>query len=78
MLCSDVDPAGESSNVGSDVYVVPDPRPTAVSVQTVAHMKSTKSEIISSWSWFKHCSESLIYPIGSHIWSLFAPIHMKS
>ena len=35
-LASDVDPAGESSNVGSDVYVVPDPRPTVVSMRTVA------------------------------------------
>ena len=27
---------------------------------------------------FEHCSESFVWPIGSHIWSLFAPIHMKS
>ena len=26
----------------------------------------------------KHCSKSLIWPLGSHIWSLFAQIHMKS
>ena len=32
----------------------------------------------SSSSRFEHCSESLIYPIRSHIWSLFTPIHMKS
>ena len=40
VLCSDVltsgeDPAGGSSDVGSDVCVVPDPLPTAVSVRTV-------------------------------------------
>ena len=44
MLCSDGlasgdDPAGESSDVGSDVCVVPDPRPTAVSVRTVVTEK---------------------------------------
>ena len=33
--------------------------------------KWTKSEIMSSWSLFEHCSESLVLPIGSHIWSLF-------
>ena len=38
----------------------------------------TKIEIRSSLSWFEHCSESLIWPIGSHIWSLFGPIHMKT
>ena len=27
---------------------------------------------------FKHCSKSLIWPLGSHSWSLFAQIHMKS
>ena len=27
---------------------------------------------------FEYCLELLIKPIGSHIWSLFAPIHMKS
>ena len=36
------------------------------------------SEIRSSSSRFEYCSESLIWPIGSHIWSLFAPIYMKS
>ena len=36
----------------------------------------TKSEIRLSWSRFEHCSESLVYPIGSHVWSLFAAIHM--
>ena len=43
-----------------------------------SHDKFTKSEIRSSWSRFKHCSESLVQPIGSHIWSLFAPIYMTS
>ena len=43
-----------------------------------SHEKLTKSEIRSSSSRFEHCSESLIQPIGSHIWSLFVPIHMKS
>ena len=38
----------------------------------------TKSVIRSSWSQVEHCSKSLIWPLGSHIWSLFAPIHMKS
>ena len=31
--------------------------------------KLTKSEIGSSWSPFEHCSESLLYPTGSHMWS---------
>ena len=39
--------------------------------------KLTKSEIRSSWSQFEHCSESLVWSIGSHFWSLLAPIHMK-
>ena len=44
VLCSDGvasgdDPAGESSDVGSDVYVVPDPMPTVVSVRTVVTEK---------------------------------------
>ena len=44
VLCSDGlasgdDPAGGSSDVGSDVCVVPDPIPTAVSVQTVVAEK---------------------------------------
>ena len=43
-----------------------------------SHEKLTKSEIRSSSSRFEHCSESLIQPIGSHIWSLFVPKHMKS
>ena len=34
--------------------------------------------IRSSLSRFEHCSESLIWPIGSHIWSLVDQIHMKS
>ena len=42
-----------------------------------SHEKLTKSEINSNSSRFEHCSESLIWPIESHIWSLFAPIHMK-
>ena len=42
------------------------------------HKKLSKINIRSSLSRFVHCSESLIYPLGSHIWSLFAPIHMKS
>ena len=33
---------------------------------------------MSSWSRFVHCLESLVWYIGGHIWSLFAPIHMKS
>ena len=40
-----------------------------------SHEKLTKREIRSSSSRFEHCSESLI---GSHIWSLFAPIYIKS
>ena len=40
------------------------------------HRKFTKSEIRSSWSWFEHCSKSFIQPPESHIWSLFATIHM--
>ena len=43
-----------------------------------SHEKLTKSEIRSNSSQFEDCSESLIQPIGSHIWSFFAPIHMKS
>ena len=42
------------------------------------HTKLTKIKIRSSLGQFKYCSESLIKSIGSHIWSLFAPIHMKS
>ena len=42
-----------------------------------SHEKLTKGVIRSSWSRFEHCSESLIYPMGSHICSLFAPIHIK-
>ena len=38
-VASDDDPAGESSDVGSDVCVVPDPIPTAVSVRTVVTEK---------------------------------------
>ena len=43
-----------------------------------AHTKLTKIKIRSSLGQFKYCSESLIEPIGSHIWSLFAPIHIQS
>ena len=44
VLCSDVlasgeDPAGGSSDVGSDVCMVPDPLPTAVSIRTVVAEK---------------------------------------
>ena len=39
--------------------------------------KLTKSEIGSSWSRFEHCSESLVLPIGSHMWSLFVPVHVQ-
>ena len=35
-----------------------------------SHETLTKSEIRSSSSRFEHCSESLIQPKGSHIWSL--------
>ena len=42
-----------------------------------SHEKLTKREIRPSSSRFEHCSESLIQPIGSHIWSLFSHIHMK-
>ena len=38
-VASDDDPAGESSDVGSDVCVVPDPIPTAVSVRTLVTEK---------------------------------------
>ena len=43
-----------------------------------SYEKLTKSEIRSNWSRFRHCSKSFIYPLGSHIRSLFAPIHMTS
>ena len=43
-----------------------------------SHEKFIKSEIRSSWSRFEHWSKSLIWPLGSNIWSLFATIHMKS
>ena len=36
VLASGEDPAGGSSDVGSDICVVPDPLPTAVSVRIVA------------------------------------------
>ena len=40
--------------------------------------KLSKINIRSSWSRFKHCSESLIYPLWSHTHSLFALFHMES
>ena len=43
-----------------------------------SHTKLSKINIRSSWSRFEHCSESLIYPLGSHTCSLFAPFHMES
>ena len=44
---------------------------------TISYCKRKEIEIMSSWSWFEHCSESLVWPLGSHIWSLFASIHMQ-
>ena len=32
----------------------------------------------ANWSQFEHGSKSLVWPLGSHIWSLLAPIHMQS
>ena len=46
-------------------------------IMTFSNCKRKEIEIRSSWSWFEHCSESLVYSIGSHIRSLFAPIHMN-
>ena len=43
-----------------------------------SHKKLSKINIRSSWSRFEHCSESIIYPLGSHTCSLFAPFHMDS
>ena len=43
-----------------------------------SHKKLSKINIRSSWSQFEHCSESFIYPLGSHTCSLFAPFHMES
>ena len=43
-----------------------------------SYSKLTKSEIRSCWSRFKHCSKSLIWLPGSHIWSLFVPMHMQN
>ena len=37
-----------------------------------------QSEIRSSWSRFKHCSDWLVWPIGRHILSLVAQMHMTS
>ena len=39
---------------------------------------SAPREIKITKSQFKHCSKSLIWLLGSHIWSLFAQIHMNS
>ena len=39
-----------------------------------SHKKLSKINIRSSWSRFEHCLESLIYPLGSHTCSLFAPL----
>ena len=33
-----------------------------------SHTKLTKSAIRSSWSRFEHLSESLVWPLGKHIW----------
>ena len=35
-------------------------------------------EKLTSWSSYGHCPESLVWPLGSHIWSLFASMHMTS
>ena len=43
-----------------------------------SYEKLIKGEIRLSWSQFEHCSKSLIQPLGNHIWSLFASMHMKS
>ena len=43
-----------------------------------SHDKLTKCKIRSSWCRFKHCSESLTWPLGSHIRSLVAQIHIES
>ena len=43
-----------------------------------SHKKLSKINIRSSWSRFEHCSESVIYPLGSHTCSLFASFHMES
>ena len=45
---------------------------------TPIHIQSwPKIKIRSSLGQFKHCSGITHLAIGSHIWSLFAPIHMK-
>ena len=43
-----------------------------------SHKKLSKINIRSSWSRFEHFSESLMYHLGSHTCSLFAPFHMDS
>ena len=41
-----------------------------------SHANLTKGEFKSSWNRLEHCSESVAWPLGSHIWSLFAPMYM--
>ena len=43
--------------------------------ETKSCLKSTLGQVGSR---FEHCSESLIYHLGSHACSLFAPFHMES
>ena len=43
-----------------------------------SYAKLVKRKIRSKSSRFRHYSKSLIWPIWSHIWSLFVPIHMQS
>ena len=72
-------------------YVMLESVRTLLRITRLAHRKSylliylpnsdatlTKGEIMTSWSRFKHCSESLVLSIGSHIWSLFTTIHIQS
>ena len=42
------------------------------------HEKYMKNDNRSSWSRFEHCSKSIIWPLVSLIWSLFAQIHRKN
>ena len=57
----------------------------------IIHLASRKSHMVIicpnsqswpksklGWIWFEHCSESLIWPLGSHACSLIVPFHMKS
>ena len=55
VLCSDGlasgdNPAGGSTDVGSDACVVPDPRPTSVSVQTVVTESGWTGLSLTWWS----------------------------